>query len=72
MTGRRVEGSQRQEPFGLATYLSKDIAQDLRGSVSNLRLLEEVPFGCDVRHQSDDPGHLIERPQAVSCCGEHV
>src|ERR1700730_4427353 len=51
---------------------SKDIAQQLRGSVSYLRLREEVPFGCDVRHQPDNPGHLIERAQVVSRGGEYV
>ncbi len=51
---------------------SKDIAQQLRGSVSHLRLREEVPFGCDVRHQPDDPGHLIKRAQVVSRGGEYV
>src|SRR3981189_2696318 len=51
---------------------SKDIAQQLRGSVSHLRLSEEVPFGCDVRNQSDDPGHLIERAQVISRGGEYV
>ena len=39
---------------------SKDIAQQLRRGISHLRLLEEVSFGCDVRHQPDDPGHLVE------------
>jgi hypothetical protein len=51
---------------------SKDITQQLRGSVSHLRLREEVPFGCDVRHQPDDPDHLIERAQVVSRGGEYV
>src|SRR5580692_6245289 len=32
----------------------------------------EVSFGCDVRHQPDDPGHLIERAQVVSRGGEYV
>src|ERR1700758_145791 len=50
---------------------SKDIAQQLRRSVSHLRLREEVSFGCDVRNQSDDPGHLIERAQLVSRGGEY-
>src|SRR5882757_6434195 len=45
---------------------SKDIAQQLRGSVSHLRLSEEVPFGCQVRRQPDDPGHLIQRAQVIS------
>ena len=51
---------------------SKDIAQQLRRSVSHLRLRVEVSFGCDVRNQSDDPGHLIERGQVVSRGGEYV
>src|ERR1700759_5304174 len=51
---------------------SKDIAQQLRRSVSHLRLRVEVSFGCDVRNQSDDPGHLIERAQVVSRGGEYV
>jgi hypothetical protein len=51
---------------------SKDIAQQLRRSVSHLRLRVEVSFGCDVRNQSDDPGHFIERAQVVSRGGEYV
>ena len=51
---------------------SEDIAQQLRGSVCYLRLREEISFGCDVRHQSDDPGHLVERAQVVSRGGEYV
>jgi hypothetical protein len=51
---------------------SEDIAQQLRGSVCYLRLREEISFGCDVRHQSDDLGHLVERAQVVSRGGEYV
>src|SRR3982074_183742 len=57
---------------GRQLVFSKDIAQQLRGSVSHLRLREEVPFGCQVRDQPDDPGHLIERAQVISRGGEYV
>ena len=51
---------------------SKDIAQQLRGSVSNLRLCKEASFGCQVCLQLDHPGHPIERAQMVSRGGEYV
>ena len=44
---------------------SKDIAQQLRGSVSNLRLCKEASFGCQVCLQ-------LERAQMVSRGGEYV
>src|SRR5258707_756619 len=50
---------------------SKDIAQQLRGGVSYLRLRDEVAFGGQVCRQFYNPGHLIERAQMVSRRGEH-
>ena len=44
---------------------SKDIAQQLRGSVSHLRQRPEVVFSCQIRRQLDNPGHLIERAQVL-------
>src|SRR5260370_6334714 len=51
---------------------SKDIAQQLRGSVSHLRQRQEVLFGCQIRRQLDNPGHLIERAQVLSRGREYV
>src|ERR1700710_635405 len=71
---RHAEGKARNAKnyAGRQLVFSKDIAQQLRRSVSHLRLREEVPFGCDVRHQTEDPGHLIKRARVVSHGGEYV
>ena len=51
---------------------SKDIAQQLRSSVSHLRQRQEVLLGCQVRRQLDNPGHLVERAEVLSRGGEYV
>src|SRR5579864_1683468 len=51
---------------------SKNIAQQLRSSVSHLRQRQEVLLGCQVRRQLDNPGHLIERAEVLSRDGEYV
>ena len=51
---------------------SEDVAQQLGGGVSDLGLREEVALGCDVRHEPDDFGHLVERAQVASRDGEYV